>query len=418
MVRHTTFTGASIRISRSIVRPGINISSHRLCATDGSTSGDDLQPIVALLSRNMLPSVAHREGGNHEERAKPRRRRCAARWHTARRAGSRARGQRASPAGKPAVESVRAAGRDLLHRDRGLHDRERRLDYHRPRTPFPRVRFAVAGDRVRADLRRFPAPRRPRRRLARTTTRAHGGPGGLHRRLTRWRPGHLGHLPHRDARDPGARDGARAAGRTIDRDEHVLRGSRTQQGPRHLGRGGRPGRDGWPAGRRNPHHLRRMAVHLLLQRPHRRGGARPGPKGGAREPRPQRTATLRRLRSRIDHRRPAGARLRHLPGAPGGLDGHPDRRHARRRRGIVRPVPRRRGQGRGTPAAPPALPPGQRRGIQRGRLPARDELPHLRVRGHALHAAGARLLRSRDGSGLDDGVGDLAGLRGPRPSDS
>jgi MFS family permease len=70
----------------------------------------------------------------------------------------------------------------------------------------------------------------------------------------------------------------------------------------------------------------------------------------------------------------------------------------------------------GWTATPAALPPGQRRGIQRGRLPARNELPHLRVRGHALHAAGARLLRSGDGSGLDDGVGDLAGLRGPLPA--
>ena len=41
---------------------------------------------------------------------------------------------------------------------------------------------------------------------------------------------------------------------------------------------------------------------------------------------------------------------------------------------------------------------------------------HLRVPGHALHAAGARLLRSYDGCGLDDGVGDLAGLRGPLPA--
>ena len=64
----------------------------------------------------------------------------------------------------------------------------------------------------------------------------------------------------------------------------------------------------------------------------------------------------------------------------------------------------------------PALPGGRRRRVERGRLPARDELPHLRVPGHALHAAGTRLLRSRDGSGLDDGVGDLAGLRGPVPA--
>ena len=144
---------------------------------------------------------------------------------------------------------------------------------------------------------------------------------GLHRRLPGWRPGHLGHLPHRDARDPGTRGGARAAGCAVDRDEHVLRGRRAQQGPRHLGRGGRTGRDGRPAGRRNSHHLRRMAVHLLLQRPHRRSGARPW--------RPTVVPGNEQSRVRSGPRRydPFGAvsitaallvlRLRHLPGAPG-----------------------------------------------------------------------------------------------------
>ena len=186
--------------------------------------------------------------------------------------------------------------------------------------------------------------------------------------------GHVGHLPHGDARDPGARGGARAPRGLVDRDEPVRRGSRAQQGPRHLGRGGRPGRDRRPAGRRNPHDLRRMAVHLLLQRPHRRDGTRPRAQDGAREPRPQRTATLRHRRRRVDHGRPADARLRHLPGTRGWLGGYPDCRPACRRGGPARAVPRRRNEGRGALAAAFAAPPGRCRRVERGRLPARSEL--------------------------------------------
>src|SRR6185437_2440841 len=47
MVRHTTSTGASIRISRSITRPGISIYSYRSSATNGCTSRETMQPMVA-----------------------------------------------------------------------------------------------------------------------------------------------------------------------------------------------------------------------------------------------------------------------------------------------------------------------------------------------------------------------------------
>src|SRR5580704_9905891 len=47
MVRHTTSTGASIRISRSITRLGISICSYRLSATNSCTSRDGMQPMVA-----------------------------------------------------------------------------------------------------------------------------------------------------------------------------------------------------------------------------------------------------------------------------------------------------------------------------------------------------------------------------------
>ncbi len=72
----------------------------------------------------------------------------------------------------------------------------------------------------------------------------YGRPGRLHRRLAGRGAGHRGRLPHRDARAAGARGRPGAAGRAVDRDEHVRRGRRAQQGPRHLGRGWRARRDG------------------------------------------------------------------------------------------------------------------------------------------------------------------------------
>src|SRR6478609_5128873 len=57
MVRHTTSAGASIRTSRSITRPDISIRSLLwISATDGSRSGNLLQPSVAyvLIHRNVL----------------------------------------------------------------------------------------------------------------------------------------------------------------------------------------------------------------------------------------------------------------------------------------------------------------------------------------------------------------------------
>ncbi len=115
-----------------------------------------------------------------------------------------------------------------------------------------------------------------------------------------------------------------------------------------------------------------MAVHLLLQRPRRRGGARPGPQGGAREPHPQRPATLRHLGAvsitaamlvlvyAISQApQAAGRPPRPSPCSPSPWPCSPGSSSSRRR-----PRP---------PPAPPALPPAQCRWIERGRLPARDE---------------------------------------------
>ena len=203
---------------------------------------------------------------------------------------------------------------------------------------------------------------------------------------------------------PGTRGGARAPRRAADRDEHVLRGGRTQQGAGHLGRGGRAGRDGWAPRRRRPHHLCRVAVHLLLQRPHRRSRANSGPQVGTREPCGQRAAALRPLRCRLDHRRSAGLRVRHLPGAASRLGGHSDRRHALSRGGVARGVLGYRNESRGAAPAAAAVPAEQRGRVERGRLPAGNELSHVCLLGHPLHAAGPRVLRSCNRGGLDDGV--------------
>ena len=98
------------------------------------------------------------------------------------------------------------------------------------------------------------------------------------------RSGHLRHVPHRHARGPGFRGSDHPARRPLDRDEHVPRRSRAQQGPGHLGRHGRHGRDDRGARRWPAHPLHGLAVHLLPQRADRRGRACPRPEDRAREP--------------------------------------------------------------------------------------------------------------------------------------
>ena len=158
---------------------------------------------------------------------------------------------------------------------------------------FPRVRPAVGRHGLRADLRRLPAPRGPSRRPAGPAAPARGGPGHLHRCVTRLRPGHVRHLPHRHARDSGVWGSAGVARRPLDRDEHVPRGSGAQQGPGHLGCCRRHGRHGRSARRWPAHPLCGVAVHLLLQCAHRPGCAGPGSEGRAREPAAQRAAAVR-----------------------------------------------------------------------------------------------------------------------------
>ena len=154
----------------------------------------------------------------------------------------------------------------------------------------------MVGHGLRSHLRGLRAAGRPHRRPPWSAAHAHGRPGHLHRRLARGRARILGHLPDRDAGYPGLRCRARAPGRALDRDEHVPRRHRAQQGTRDLGRcrclGGHRG----ALRRGHPDHLRRMAVHLLFQRSHRSLRLDHGPEGGARKPQPGRSPALRPVR--------------------------------------------------------------------------------------------------------------------------
>ena len=83
-----------------------------------------------------------------------------------------------------------AARRRVLHDGRRPDDHQRRAADHRPQAALPRAGPAVGGDRLRADLRRVPAARRPGRRPARPPAPVHGRAGHLHRGLARLRAGH------------------------------------------------------------------------------------------------------------------------------------------------------------------------------------------------------------------------------------
>ena len=123
-----------------------------------------------------------------------------------------------------------------------------------------------------------------------------------------------------------------AARRAVDRDEHVPRGRRAEQGARDLGRHRRQRGDRRRAGRRRPHPVRGLAVHLLPERRRRRGRAAAGPAGGAGEQAARRAPPLRPARRHHRDRRPGAGGVRDLAGADRRVDRRPDRWPCSRRR--------------------------------------------------------------------------------------
>jgi hypothetical protein len=201
--------------------------------------------------------------------------------------------------------------------------------------------------------------------------------------------------------------GDRAAGSTVDRDEHVLGGCRAQQGARHLGRHRRRRRHDRSDHGRTADPLCRLAVHLLPERADRGGLAAARPADRAREPARGRAAPVRRTRCGHGDGRAAAARVRDLNRAAGRLvdDAHGVAARSIRRR--PRDVPGHRDARRGTADAAAHLPSAHGGGGERGRAPARRQLLRLHLRRHALHAAGARLLGTAGRHRLAGGVPDV-----------
>ena len=179
---------------------------------------------------------------------------------------------------------VRAVGRRVLHDDHRSDDRQRLTAHDRPRSAFHPDQPAVGGDRLRAHVRWPAAVGWPRRRSAWPPACPDGRARPVHGRVAGLRARDQRGLPDRDPGHPRGRCGDHAARRPVDRDEHVPGGRRAQQGARDLGRARRRRCDRRADRRRASHPLRRMAVHLLPERPDRPGRTGAGTEDRAREP--------------------------------------------------------------------------------------------------------------------------------------
>ena len=174
------------------------------------------------------------------------------------------------------TEMVRtgAARRRPVHGRARHRDRERRtsLDPDRPRVLAGEP--AVGDLRLRARLRRVPAPRRTRGGHRRPQARLHGRADHVHDRLAPVRARLGRDLVDRCEGDPGPRSRDDLAGGARDPDDDVRGGSRAEHRARCLGRGrwfrcrcGRPAR-------RRAHRRVLVGVDLLRQHPGRPGRVR------------------------------------------------------------------------------------------------------------------------------------------------
>ena len=150
-----------------------------------------------------------------------------------------------------------------------------------------RARRPLLGrERLRPLLRRLPAARRAHGRPAGAAAHLHRGPPALRRGVAGRRA--RAERRHADRRAGRAGPGRRAdlPRRTRDRDHHVLRGRRAQQGPRRVGRGGRSGRRRGRAARRSAHRVPRLGVGAVREHADHPARRVPRPAHPRREPRP------------------------------------------------------------------------------------------------------------------------------------
>ncbi len=168
-----------------------------------------------------------------------------------------------------------------LHRPvhgRARHlDRECRTPVDPARSPVQCFRTAVGGQRLHADLRRFPAARRPGGRPVRSAPDLPGRTGRLHRGQPLWGLGPEPGVADRRPRPAGPGCRHPGAGDPDDPDRHLRRGSGAGAGARDVERRSVGRRLGWSAARRCPHGLLELALDPLRQRPGRSGGIGGGP---------------------------------------------------------------------------------------------------------------------------------------------
>src|SRR5229473_3244237 len=144
------------------------------------------------------------------------------------------------------------------------------------------------------------------------------------------------------------------------------------------------GIQGRPARRRLAHPVCRLAVHLLPERPDRRGRPAAGPAGGAGKQAAQHPPALRPARRRHRDRRPRAPGLRDLAGRHRRLGIHSDAGHARGVGGHARRLPGYRDEGRSAAAAPAPVPAEDPRRVERGGVPAGRQLLQLVFHRHPV----------------------------------
>ena len=253
------------------------------------------------------------------------------------------------------------------------------------------------GDhRLRDHVRRRPLARRPDGRPARAAKALPRRHRALHRQLAARRVRVVRRLADRVPGDSGPRRRIAGTRGAVDPDDDVRGRPRAQPRARDLGRGLRKRRSRRRAPRRAADELAQLVLDLLHQRPGRARARRDRPAAPAREPRRPRSPALRLRRRNDRHRRADAPRVRPDPGHRDRLEHRRDDRPARRLRRSDHLVRRDRAALEGSAPPHADLPPAHARRRERHRVPARHVGLLAVLPRHALHAAGAGLLRDRD----------------------
>ena len=187
-------------------------------------------------------------------------------------------------------------------------DRERRAAPHPARARLLRHRPGVGGQRLRPDLRRPAAARRPGRRHPRPSPGVHRRHGPVLAGLAARRVRHHAGLAARGPRGAGRRRRGHRPDRAGPDHHHLPGGTAAQPGDGRLLRDEHRRRRGRPDGRRPADHLPVLALGAVRQRAHRRDRRAHRAAGTGRVAGPARQVRLPRRDHQ--HARPGGPGLR------------------------------------------------------------------------------------------------------------